>query len=68
MSKTQDILLMAGVALYALLTVTRLLSTCAQFLQTKPQRRTAVARESYRFSSKGKVVSGLAQWRAGSGM
>ncbi|HJU56390.1 MAG TPA: hypothetical protein VJ715_17535 [Pyrinomonadaceae bacterium] len=67
MSKAQDILLMAVVALYALLTATRLLTTCAQLLQTKP-RRTAVARESYRFSSKGKVVSGLAQWRARSGM
>jgi hypothetical protein len=56
MSRAQDILLMAVIALYALLTATRLLS-----LMTGGAR-------VHRVSSKGKGVGGLAQWRAGSGM
>jgi hypothetical protein len=56
MSRARDVLLMAVIGLYALVTATRLLSMI-----------TGGARV-HRVSSKGKGVDGLAQWRAGSAM
>jgi hypothetical protein len=52
---------MAVVALYALLTAARLLTTCAHLLQTRPRRAAAndgaqAPREFYRVSNKGKAV------------